>query len=46
MFAGWFSGAMDWVGKDTGRNYVTTSREAHCAAEEGHDHCVFIVEPK
>ena len=46
MFAGWFAGAMDWVGKDTGRNYVTTSREAHCAAEEGHDHCVFIVEPK
>lgn len=46
MFAGWFAGAMDWVGKDTGRDYVTTSREAHCAAEEGHDHCVFIVEPK
>ncbi|WP_338759811.1 DUF5943 domain-containing protein [Massilia sp. METH4] len=46
MFAGWFSGAMDWVGKDTGRGYVTTSREAHCAAEHDHDHCVFIVEPK
>jgi len=45
MFAGWFSGAMDWVGKDTGRNYLTTSHEAQCAAE-GCDHCVFTVEPK
>ena len=45
MFAGWFSGAMDWVGKDTGRNYLTISHEAQCAAE-GCDHCVFTVEPK
>lgn len=45
MFAGWFSGAMDWVGKDTGRNYLTTSSETQCAAE-GFDHCIFTVEPK
>jgi predicted hydrocarbon binding protein len=45
MFAGWFSGAMDWVGKDSGRHYATTSSETQCAAE-GHDHCVFTVEPK
>jgi hypothetical protein len=45
MFAGWFSGAMDWVGKDLGRDYATVSSETQCAAE-GHDHCVFTVEPK
>lgn len=45
MFAGWFAGAMDWVGKSTGRTYATTSHESQCAAQ-GHDHCVFTVEPK
>ena len=45
MFAGWFSGAMDWVAKTTGRSYVTTSSETQCAAE-GHAYCVFTVEPK
>jgi predicted hydrocarbon binding protein len=45
MFAGWFSGAMDWVGKNTGRSYATTSSETQCAAE-GHADCVFTVEPK
>lgn len=45
MFAGWFSGAMDWVGKDLGRDYATFSSETQCAAE-GHAHCVFTVEPK
>jgi len=46
MFAGWFAGAMDWVGKDTGRDYRTVSTESHCEAEGHHDHCVFTVEPK
>ena len=45
MFAGWFSGAMDWVGNNIGYNYSTTSSETQCAAE-GHAHCVFTVEPK
>lgn len=45
MFAGWFSGAMDWVGQNTGHNYATTSCESACAAE-GHAHCVFTVSPK
>jgi predicted hydrocarbon binding protein len=45
MFAGWFAGAMDWVGRNTGHDYSTVSRETECAAE-GHDHCVFTVEPK
>jgi predicted hydrocarbon binding protein len=44
MFAGWFAGAMDWVGKDSGRNYRTASSETQCEAE-GHAHCVFTVEP-
>jgi hypothetical protein len=35
---------MDWVGKDTGHTYSTTSRETQCAAE-GHDHCIFSVTP-
>jgi predicted hydrocarbon binding protein len=45
MFEGWFAGAMDWVGKDTGHSYATLSRETQCAAE-GHDHCIFSVTPK
>lgn len=45
MFAGWFAGAMDWVAKDTGRNYATSSCESQCEAE-GHTHCVFTVTPK
>ena len=45
MFAGWFSGAMDWVANNTGRAYTTVSCETQCAAE-GHAHCVFTVEPK
>ncbi len=45
MFAGWFSGAMDWVGQNTGCSYATTSSETQCAAE-GHAHCIFTVAPK
>jgi hypothetical protein len=48
LFAGWFSGAMDWVGQTTGRTWKTTSTETQCAAEKaihGHDHCVFTVTP-
>jgi hypothetical protein len=44
LFAGWFSGAMDWVGQDTGKTWKTHSEETRCAAE-GHDHCVFTVTP-
>ena len=45
MFEGWFAGAMDWVGQNTGRSYQTVSRETQCAAE-GQDHCVFSISPK
>jgi predicted hydrocarbon binding protein len=45
MFEGWFAGAMDWVGENTGQAYSTVSREVQCAAE-GFDHCTFSVTPK
>jgi hypothetical protein len=45
MFAGWFAGAMDWVGHNMGFSYSTVSREIGCAGE-GHAHCTFRVEPK
>lgn len=44
LFAGWFSGAMDWVGADMGRHWKTQAEETRCAAE-GHAHCVFTVRP-
>ena len=44
LFAGWFSGAMDWLGHDSGAHYRTVSEETQCAAE-GHEHCVFTVSP-
>ncbi len=44
LFAGWFSGAMDWVAQATGATWRTHSSETQCAAE-GHDHCVFTVQP-
>lgn len=42
LFAGWFSGAMDWVAETTGSPLRTVSHESQCAAE-GHTHCVFKV---
>jgi predicted hydrocarbon binding protein len=44
LFAGWFSGAMDWVLESSGSAVRTTSTETQCAAE-GHAHCVFTVSP-
>jgi hypothetical protein len=44
LFAGWFSGAMDWVLESSGSSVRTTSSETQCAAE-GHSHCVFTVSP-
>lgn len=44
LFAGWFSGAMDWVLASSGSAVRTTSAETQCAAE-GHSHCVFTVSP-
>ncbi|PXW99318.1 V4R domain-containing protein [Sphaerotilus hippei] len=44
LFAGWFSGAMDWVGQATGQTWKTRSEETKCAGE-GHAHCIFTVTP-
>ena len=44
LFAGWFAGAMDWVGEHTGQSWTTQSTETQCAAE-GHEHCEFTVTP-
>ena len=44
LFAGWFAGAMDWVGEDIGARYRALSAETQCEAE-GHAHCVFTVSP-
>ncbi len=40
MCAGWFPGALDWVGRD--RGWALTAEEVGCAGE-GHDHCSFEV---
>ncbi len=42
MCAGWFPGALDWVGRDFG--WALTAEEVSCAGE-GHDHCSFEVKP-
>ncbi|MBT5267222.1 MAG: 4-vinyl reductase [Rhodospirillaceae bacterium] len=42
MCAGWFPGALDWVGRDLG--WALSSKEVSCAGE-GHDHCRFEVTP-
>jgi hypothetical protein len=46
LFAGWFSGAMDWVIENSpaagDASLRTTCVETQCAAE-GHTHCVFTV---
>jgi hypothetical protein len=44
LFAGWFSGAMDWVGAQGQAPWKSTSSETQCAAE-GFEHCEFTVKP-
>lgn len=46
MFDGAFAAAMDWVGNSMGHRYRSTCSEAQCAAEGGHDHCMFEVSPR
>ncbi len=42
MCAGWFPGALDWVGRNIGAQWSLTAREIACAAE-GHDRCTFEI---
>lgn len=44
LFAGWFAGAMDWLGHDSGIGYRSRCEETQCEAE-GHARCVFTVSP-
>lgn len=44
MFAGWFAGAMDWVGQNNGSTYRTVCEETQCASN-GNEYCVFTVKP-
>ena len=44
MCAGWFPGALDWVGRDLGLGWALTAEEVACAGE-GHGHCAFEVTP-
>jgi predicted hydrocarbon binding protein len=46
MFAGWFPGALEWAGKNTGKSWKLTSSEVQCACEGKHDHCLFEVKPQ
>ena len=42
MCAGWFPGALEWVGRDIGAQWSLTAREVACAAE-GRDRCTFEI---
>lgn len=42
MYAGWFPGALEWVGHNTGRSLQLSSTEA-CCASDGADHCLFEI---
>ncbi len=43
MFAGWFPGALAWVGRALGREPALGCTEVHCAVQGAHDHCLFRV---
>ena len=43
MFRGWFPGSLEYVAAAAGKKLKLGSTEVHCAAEGGHDHCVFEI---
>jgi predicted hydrocarbon binding protein len=45
MFAGWFPGALEWAGRDLGREWKLSCEEVQCVAEGKHDHCLFEIKP-
>ncbi|MSP87562.1 MAG: 4-vinyl reductase [Alphaproteobacteria bacterium] len=45
MFRGWFCGALEWVATESGHSLALTAEEIQCAAEGGHDHCLFEIQP-
>ena len=42
-FAGWFPGALEWVGENEGLGWRLTASEVACAADGQHDRCRFEV---
>ncbi len=46
MFSAWLEGSLEYVAARAGRRQRLRGREAHCAAEGGHDHCLFEVWPE
>jgi len=45
MFAGWFAGAMEWLGDSAGHSLKVGCEETRCACEGEQNHCVFEVRP-
>lgn len=45
MFRGWFAGSLEWLGESCGQLYEVSVAEIRCAAEGGHDHCIFEIRP-
>ncbi len=45
MFAGWFPGALAWVGEQRRAKIETNCSEIQCAAERGAEYCLFRVAP-
>ncbi len=45
MFAGWFQGALEWVGEASGNRQRLSCAENYWAASPDHDHCLFTVTP-
>ncbi len=45
MFAGWFPGALEWVGEASGNRQGLSCAENYWAASPDHDHCLFTVTP-
>jgi predicted hydrocarbon binding protein len=46
MFSAWLEGSLEYVAASAGRKQQLKSREVYCAAEGGHDHCLFEVTPQ
>ena len=44
MYTGWFAGALEWAGQETGKFCSLTSYEASCAAN-GAKQCLFKIRP-
>ncbi|KQW20937.1 hypothetical protein ASC80_12285 [Afipia sp. Root123D2] len=44
-FAGWFAGALEWVGHSMGFNWKLKATEDECAGDGQHGHCIFWIRP-